>query len=94
MSLRVLKVNARNRVTGAPLRVMAAIIAMALAAAPGFAQCAMCKAALSASSSAGSFASRFNLAVLVLLVPPVAIFVGIFGFVYRHRNSFGDSEKP
>jgi len=44
------------------------------------AQCVMCR-----SSFAGS-ARNLNLAVLVLLVPPVSIFCTIFFIAYRHRK--------
>lgn len=50
------------------------------------AQCAMCKQSLESSSDAAAFASGLNLAVLVLLVPAVVMFAGIFGVFYRYRN--------
>jgi hypothetical protein len=49
-----------------------------------FAQCAMCKTAVAAG---GEKASRtMNIAMLVLLVPPVTIFCAVFALVYRHRD--------
>jgi hypothetical protein len=42
----------------------------------------MCKEAL-VNSEAAATASQFNFAILVLLVPPVAMFFGIFGLIYR-----------
>jgi hypothetical protein len=46
----------------------------------------MCRATLENSAEASAAASSMNLAVLILLVPPVALFIGIFGLIYRSRN--------
>jgi hypothetical protein len=51
-----------------------------------FAQCSMCRATLENSADRAAAASGMNLAVLILLVPPVALFIGIFGLIYRSRN--------
>ena len=59
------------------------------AAEPGFAQCAMCKTAIENSTDAVAASRGLNLAALVLLIPPVAIFVGLFGVFYRFRNVQG-----
>ena len=48
------------------------------------AQCAMCRAALTAANE--RFARNFNIGVLVLLVPPAAIFCSIFIVLKRNRN--------
>jgi hypothetical protein len=58
------------------------VVALLLWAEPAFAQCAMCKEAL-ANSEAAASAKQFNFAILILLVPPVAMFFGIFGLIYR-----------
>ena len=50
---------------------------------PALAQCAMCKEALANSAEAAASAKQFNLGILVLLVPPVAMFAGIFVMIYR-----------
>ena len=47
------------------------------------AQCSMCRTALTGSNSA--FIRNFNIGVLVLLVPPVAIFCSIFVVLKRYR---------
>lgn len=60
---------------------------------PSFAQCAMCKAAIEGSTDAAAAAKGLNLAALVLLVPPVSIFAGLFGVVYRYRNFQGRREQ-
>jgi hypothetical protein len=43
----------------------------------------MCKEALANSAEAAASAKQFNLGILVLLVPPVAMFAGIFVMIYR-----------
>lgn len=68
------------------------VIVLALAE-PSFAQCAMCKAAIEGSADAAAAAKGLNLAALVLLVPPVSIFAGLFGVIYRYRNFQGRSEQ-
>jgi F0F1-type ATP synthase membrane subunit c/vacuolar-type H+-ATPase subunit K len=68
------------------------VIALALllcASASAFGQCAMCKAAIENSADAEEAARGLNLASLVLLIPPVAIFSGLFGLIYRFRNVQG-----
>ena len=60
---------------------------MVSGAASALAQCPMCKAAIEGSTDAAAVANGINLAVLVLLVPPVAIFAGVFVFVYKQRNA-------
>lgn len=75
-------------------RLIALFIVLVAAAAlvfvePAAAQCAMCKTAVENSSEAASGARQLNLAILVLLVPPVAIFAGLFGVFYRYRNHQG-----
>jgi hypothetical protein len=66
----------------------AAAIAVLLAAGQDVsAQCAMCRSALAGSPEAAKLSARINLGVLVLLVPPVAIFCGIFYAVFRQRKS-------
>lgn len=56
------------------------------------AQCAMCRATVqaSASTNAAAASNAFNLAVLVLLVPPVLIFCAFFIALLRYRKSMGD----
>ena len=57
------------------------------------AQCAMCKQAIANSGEAAEAARGMNLAVLVMLIPPVAIFAGIFGVFYRFRDVQGRKES-
>lgn len=67
---------------------------MMLGAEPSFAQCAMCKAAIEASSDAAAASRGLNLAALVLLIPPVTIFAGLFGIFYRLRNAQEKRQHP
>ena len=64
-----------------------AFLFAAMMSGTALAQCPMCKAAIEGSPDAASAASGINLAVLVLLLPPVAIFGGVFVFVYKQRNA-------
>ena len=70
---------------------MAVAVTLAVAD-PTFAQCAMCKAAIENSTDAAAASKGLNLAALVLLIPPVSIFAGLFGVFYRYRNVQGRSE--
>jgi len=65
---------------------------MLVAADPSFAQCAMCKEAIANSADAVAASKGLNLAALVLLIPPVSIFAGLFGVFYRYRNVQGRTE--
>ena len=51
---------------------------------PAIAQCAMCRASLAGSNNA-YFIRNFNIGVLVLLVPPVAMFCSMFVVLRRHK---------
>jgi hypothetical protein len=53
---------------------------------PAFAQCAMCKQTLENSETAKAAARGMNSAILILFLPPVMMFIGIFGLIYRSRN--------
>ncbi|HET8676870.1 MAG TPA: hypothetical protein VFO63_13825 [Blastocatellia bacterium] len=64
----------------------ALVLLLAAACEPALAQCPMCKQAVANSAEAESAARGLNLAIVVLLAPPVLIFAGIFGVIYRHRN--------
>lgn len=66
-----------------------AAVTLLLAAHPALAQCAMCKAAIESSTDVAAASRGLNLAALVLLIPPVSIFAGLFGVFYRYRNVQG-----
>jgi heme/copper-type cytochrome/quinol oxidase subunit 2 len=69
----------------------AALLLAALwaAPAPAHAQCPLCRSALEKGDD--RTASTMNLAILVLLVPPVSIFCTIFAVAYRKRR--GEDEE-
>ena len=50
------------------------------------AQCSMCRAGLTSVTDA-RFIRNFNIGVLVLLAPPVAIFCSIFIILRKHRGN-------
>jgi len=60
---------------------------------PALAQCAMCKATIENSTDAASASEALNLAAMVLLVPPVTIFAGLFAVFYRFRNVQGGADQ-
>ena len=66
------------------LTALAVISMVALSSASAVAQCVMCRASIGSNSL---FARNLNIGVLVLLVPPVAMFCTIFVLAYRHRKS-------
>ncbi len=47
--------------------------------------CAMCYQNAAASGAQGIAALRFG--ILVLLIPTLALFIGLFALLYRHRNA-------
>ena len=49
------------------------------------AQCSMCRTALTSASNS-RFIRNFNIGVLVLLAPPVAIFCSIFIVLKKYRS--------
>ncbi|MEP6920043.1 MAG: hypothetical protein ABI967_02880 [bacterium] len=67
-----------------------ALTALLLMEPAGLAQCAMCRASLAGSNNA-FFIRNFNIGVLVLLTPPVAIFCSIFVVLKRHVSAAEES---
>lgn len=67
---------------------LGALMFVASHAVSALGQCAMCKATLQSSASANpqAVADVFNLAVLVLLIPPVLLFSGFFVVLMRYRR--------
>ena len=81
----------RNRpLTLSALAAAALLLLVLLAPDAAQAQCAMCKSAV---QGAGEQATRaMNSGILVLLIPPVAIFCTIFAVFIKYKN--GGDEKP
>ena len=71
---------------------LAALAALAALPAPdAAAQCALCRTALQGAGEAT--ARTMNLAILVLLVPPVAIFCAIFAAAFRRKDDGEDDRQ-
>jgi hypothetical protein len=71
----------------------AAVLVLMAGADPAAAQCAMCKAVIENSVDAAEASSGLNLAAIVLLVPPVTLFSGIFYAIYRFRDVQGRARR-
>ena len=63
-----------------------AVAVVLLVSSSADAQCSMCRAALTGAANT-KFVRNFNIGVLVLFVPPVAIFCSIFIALKRHRGN-------
>ena len=63
-----------------------AVLLVLLADSSAEAQCSMCRAALNNAANA-KFIRNLNIGVLVLFVPPVAIFCTLFIALKRHRRN-------
>ena len=77
------------KLNSTPVRLLCfAALALAACAAAfssdALAQCALCRTALEGSGE--KTARAINLGILVLLVPPVAIFCTIFAVAFKHRK--------
>ncbi len=72
-----------------PLRGFLLALAVSL---PALAQCPMCRTALA--SQGRSAADTFDRAILILLVPAVAMFGGVFLLAFRIARSAGTPESP
>ena len=67
--------------------VVVAVAVVLLANSSAEAQCSMCRAALNGAATNAKFVRNLNIGVLVLFVPPVAIFCSIFIALKRHRGN-------
>ncbi len=75
----------REAVRNAALTLLACLALIAFWAPQAAAQgCAMCYQSAAASGAQGREALRHG--ILVLLVPTISLFLGIFGLVYHRRN--------
>jgi hypothetical protein len=54
-----------------------------------FAQCPLCRLAVENSTQGQTMGRGLNLGILVLLVPPVTVFCGIFIVAMKHRRTTG-----
>jgi hypothetical protein len=81
--------------TAGTLFIAACVVAIVLVLSePATGQCSLCKNAITGSPSAAKLSQSLNSAIIVLLIPPVLIFCGIFFVAYRHRKSGETARKP
>ncbi len=69
-----------------------ALLLLALGAMPAVAQCAMCRASFGGSSGA-AMAKSLNQGIIVLLIPPVAMFCAIFIVAMKYRKTTDERSK-
>lgn len=67
----------------------AAVMALGLMAQSALAQCPMCRLSVAGATDGAAVSKGLNLAILVLLIPPVTIFCTIFRLAYKHRKARG-----
>ena len=72
-------------------RVVGAGVSLAVAGAPALAQCSMCRTA-AASQGAGA-ASALNTAIVILLIPALALFCGVFLLALGRQRPEGGGES-
>jgi cytosine/uracil/thiamine/allantoin permease len=79
-----------SRARNSTLLLAAALAACACFAWPAeaLAQCALCRTA--AEQAGAETANALNLGILMLLIPPVAIFCTIFAVAVRHHKEGGE----
>jgi hypothetical protein len=65
--------------------VVLAVVVVLLANTYADAQCSMCRTALTSATNS-RFIRNFNIGVLVLLTPPVAIFCSIFVILRKYKS--------
>jgi hypothetical protein len=69
------------------------VVCVLILAEPALSQCAMCKAAVENAKNGAALVRRLNLGIVVLLIPPVVMFCGLFGLAYRRRKISGADER-
>ena len=84
-----------SRTAGRIIHIFAAALVLAALAAvwpeTALAQCPLCRSAV---QNAGDQTARtINLAIVVLLIPPVTIFCTIFAVVYRKAKENGEEQN-
>jgi uncharacterized membrane protein len=84
--------KARRKIKTVLIAAGVILIVLALSI-PALAQCAMCKTGLAGSPEAKKLAESLNLAVIVLLIPPVMIFCGIFLAAFRRMRKSDETER-
>ena len=75
----------------AAVSVIATVLSLGVSA---LGQCALCKNAITGSPSAAKLSESLNFAIIILLIPPVLIFCGIFAIAYKHRKAREAEAQP
>ena len=65
--------------------VLAVVLGALLLAPPAFAQCAMCKTALTSSPEGRHMAGQLNLAILMMVFSPYVIVATVAGVLFRRQ---------
>ncbi len=65
------------------IKILGLTAALVLLCTPAFAQCAMCRVAVTSATNGAALMKSLSLGSLVLLVPPVGIFCVIFGMAFK-----------
>lgn len=76
-----------KRTTKLLLSIAGVLMMMQVFVSSAMAQCAMCKNTVAGSPSAAKLSESLNFAIIILLIPPVLIFCGIFFIAYRHHKA-------
>jgi hypothetical protein len=82
-----------RRATNLLLSIATKLAMLLVFSSSAFAQCALCKNAVTGSPSAAKLSESLNFAIIILLIPPVLIFCGIFYVAYRHRQARGTKDE-
>ena len=72
------------------LNSMRALAVMLVCQAAAWAQCAMCRTAAAAQGPEAT--SALNLAILILFLPAVGMFCGVYILSFRYKNSAAEDE--
>ena len=67
------------------LLVLLLAAALAVAAAPAYAQCAMCKTALTSSPEGHALSEHLNYAILMMVFAPYLVAGTVFGVLFRRQ---------
>ena len=71
-------------------RIAIALFALSISSVPVWAQCSLCKLAVEQDPSLGT---AFNKAILLMMVPALAVFAGVFLLAVR-SNGHKDTKTP
>jgi len=67
-----------------------AAVALSFLASPAWAQCSLCKLAVEHDASLGT---AFNKAILLMMIPALAVFAGVFILAIRSKTNSRHNDK-